>query len=115
VIIDTNALSAWRDGDGDLLRAIAASRLILTVITLGEYRYGITRSRRRADAEAWLDHVTHSVRVAPVNVDTTRHYATVRSMLRDKGRPISRGTGTSMQSMALSAYRGRYISHASYR
>src|SRR5882672_7424949 len=56
VILDTNALSAFVDGDaavGDILRGQA--RAAIPVIVLGEFRYGIAESRHRAAYEAWLD------------------------------------------------------------
>jgi tRNA(fMet)-specific endonuclease VapC len=55
VILDTNALSAFADGDKGLLRVIRdEEELALPVIVLGEYLYGIHRSSRRAQYERWL-------------------------------------------------------------
>ncbi|MDO8616628.1 MAG: PIN domain-containing protein [Dehalococcoidia bacterium] len=89
MIVDTNALSAWRDGDRDLLGVLAPPHLlILPVIAIGEYRYGAGRSRQRAMAEAWLEDVASRIRVAPITVDTAISYASVRLMLRSKGTPI---------------------------
>lgn len=89
MIVDTNALSAWRDGDDDLLRAMAPARLlVLPVIVIGEYRYGASRSAERSLAEGWLDHVIRTIRVVTVTVDTAMAYAGVRSMLHRKGSPI---------------------------
>ena len=89
MIVDTNALSAWRDGDLSLLRVIGPAReLALPVIAIGEYRYGITRSRERAMADAWLDQVVRAIRVLVVNLETATAYAGVRSMLQQTGSPI---------------------------
>lgn len=89
MIVDTNALSAWRDGDIGLLGVIgAAHTLFLPVISLGEYLYGVRNSRRRTENEAWLDQTLGALRLAPVTLDTARAYATVRSMLDRKGRRI---------------------------
>ncbi len=89
MIIDTNALSAWRDGDRDLLEVLAPPHLlILPVIAIGEYRYGAARSSQRAMAEAWLGDVVRRIRVAPITVDTAMSYALVRLLLRRKGTPI---------------------------
>lgn len=55
MILDTNALSAFIDGDaavGDILRQ--QPRVAIPVIVLGEFRYGIAQSRHRKADEDWL-------------------------------------------------------------
>jgi tRNA(fMet)-specific endonuclease VapC len=89
VILDTNALSAFVDGDpavGEVLRR--ESRAAIPVIVLGEFRYGIAGSRQRAAYEAWLDEYLPSFEVLPVTEDTAFHYAAVRVSLKQLGRPI---------------------------
>lgn len=55
MILDTNALSAFVDGDERLGSALRSqTRAAIPVIVLGEFRYGIAVSRRRASYEAWL-------------------------------------------------------------
>ncbi|MGH2830407.1 MAG: type II toxin-antitoxin system VapC family toxin [Actinomycetota bacterium] len=89
MILDTNAVSAWRDGDIGLLGVIgAAGVLVLPVISLGEYLYGIRNSARRPENQAWLNQIVRALRIAPVTVETAGAYASVRSMLNRKGRPI---------------------------
>lgn len=89
MIIDTNALSAWRDGEAALLDVISqAPPLVLPVVAVGEFRYGISRSRERSQAAAWLDRVAAAVRVVGVTLDTAHTYAEIRLMLHRKGRPI---------------------------
>ncbi len=56
MILDTNALSAFVDGEaavGHILRQ--QPRAAIPVIVLGEFRYGIAASRHRKTYEAWLD------------------------------------------------------------
>ena len=49
MILDTNALSAFVDGNRQLLALIEReAHLALPVIVLGEYLYGIQQSRWRA-------------------------------------------------------------------
>lgn len=89
MIVDTNALSAWRDGDEDLLRVMSQARqLVLPVVAVGEFRYGISRSKEFAQAAAWFDRVIATIPVATITLDTAGSYAAVRLMLQQKGRPI---------------------------
>jgi predicted nucleic acid-binding protein len=89
VILDTNALSAFVDGEsgvGDLLRS--QPRAAIPVIVLGEFRYGIAQSKHRSAYEAWLDSWLPSFDVLPVTEATTVTYAALRSRLKRAGRPI---------------------------
>jgi predicted nucleic acid-binding protein len=89
VILDTNALSAFVDGDagvGEILRR--QSRAAIPVIVLGEFRYGIATSRHRAAYESWLgSHLSH-FEILGVTEDTAIAYASVRVMLKRSGRPM---------------------------
>ena len=89
MILDTNALSAFVDGDaavGEILRRQA--RAAIPVIVLGEFRYGIAESRRRSAYEAWLNsHLPH-FDILAVTDETAVSYATLRGALRRSGRPI---------------------------
>ena len=89
MILDTNALSAFVDGDaavGEILRRQA--RAAIPVIVLGEFRYGIAESRHRPAYEAWLDSHLPDFDVLPVTTDTAVAYAALRVALRRSGRPI---------------------------
>ena len=88
MILDTNALSALFAGD-EALAALLASELVhLPVIVLGEYRFGIGRSRHARELELLLGQLISDSIVLPIDDDTTRHYASVREHLRRAGRPI---------------------------
>jgi predicted nucleic acid-binding protein len=89
VILDTNALSAFVDGDpgvGEVLRR--QERAAIPVIVLGEFRYGIAQSRRRSSYERWLDTHLSQFDVLPVTEETAVAYAAVRVSLKRSGRPI---------------------------
>jgi tRNA(fMet)-specific endonuclease VapC len=89
MILDTNALSAFVDGDpavGDILRR--ESRAAIPVIVLGEFRYGIAGSRHRAAYERWLaDHLS-GFDILMVTEDTTVIYAALRVVLKQAGHPV---------------------------
>jgi predicted nucleic acid-binding protein len=89
MIMDTNALSAFVDGDagvGEILRQQA--RAAIPVIVLGEFRYGIAASRHRRTYEAWLESELPHFDVLAVTDETAIAYAGLRVALRRAGRPI---------------------------
>jgi tRNA(fMet)-specific endonuclease VapC len=89
VIVDTNALSAFADGSSLAIAALqAAGEVSVPVIVLGEFRYGITHSRRHREYEAWLEQYLPAFRVLEVSAETAQEYARLRSELRHLGRPI---------------------------
>ena len=89
MILDTNALSAFVDGDpgvGEVLRR--QERAAIPVIVLGEFRYGIAQSRRRSSYEDWLESHLSQFDVLPVTDETAVTYAALRVSLKRSGRPI---------------------------
>lgn len=89
MILDTNALSAFIDGDaavGEVLRAQA--RASIPVIVLGEFRYGIAQSKHRAAYEGWLQTELRAFEILTVTDATALHYAAVRTALKRNGTPI---------------------------
>ena len=89
MILDTNALSAFIDGDaavGELLRQ--QGRACIPVIVLGEFRYGIAQSRHRIAYEQWLQARLRHFDVLAVTDQTTTFYATLRVALKQQGTPI---------------------------
>lgn len=88
MILDTNALSALADGAPALGEAIGHERLVLPVIVLGEYRFGIRRSRYRSEYEKWLGLFLDLVQLLPVVNDTALHYAAIFDELKTAGTPI---------------------------
>ena len=71
---------------GEVLRRQAG--VAIPVIVLGEFRYGIAGSRRRAAYERWLATHLPDFEVLDVTSDTARSYATLRTALKRAGRPI---------------------------
>ena len=89
MILDTNALSAFIDGEaavGEILRE--EDRVAIPVIVLGEFRYGISGSRQRPAYERWLDRHLPAFEVLPVTEETAVVYAAVRVALKESGHPI---------------------------
>jgi predicted nucleic acid-binding protein len=89
LILDTNALSAFADGDSKLHRTLShADTLAIPVVVLGEYLYGIRGSRFKSRYEAWLSQHLHLFTLLRIGSETAIHYAEIRAELRALGRPI---------------------------
>jgi predicted nucleic acid-binding protein len=89
VIFDTNALSAFIEGDAAIGRILATQgRACLPVIALGEFLYGIAHSRQREAYEAWLRSHLAWFELLPVAEATAATYASIRVALRRNGTPI---------------------------
>lgn len=87
--LDTNAVSALFDGDAALLEVLdATERLALPSVVIGEYRYGLKRSRHHRQLEALLDALVADTEVLVVDAESARVYADVREGLRQRGRPL---------------------------
>ena len=89
MILDTNALSAWFDGNPQVDELIRAQhQLAVPVVVLGEYRFGIALSRLRKDREARLQILEDNATVLDIDRETARCFASIRLALRKAGSPI---------------------------
>ena len=89
MILDTNGLSAFAEGDSALEPILrTAAQVAIPVIVLGEYRYGISQSRQRAHYERWLDEYLPDFRILDVDERTAIFYSAVRAELKKAGTPI---------------------------
>ena len=89
LILDTNALSAAAEEHPVVMVVLAdVQQLVLPVVVIGEYRYGITQSRHRARYRRWLDSLINDCTVLDINEQSTHHYAAISVELRQAGKPI---------------------------
>ena len=89
MILDTSALSAWADGDPaiePLLRT--ASRLVIPVVVIGEFEFGIRQSRHVSRYAEWLNVNLDTVEVARIDRAIAAVYGAVRLELKQAGTPI---------------------------
>ena len=89
MILDTNALSAWADGDPaiePLLRT--ATRLVIPVVVIGEFEFGIRQSRHASRYAEWLAVNLDTVEVARIDRAIAAVYGAVRLELKQAGTPI---------------------------
>lgn len=64
------------------------SRHHLPLIVVGEYRYGLLRSRQNRRLSDLLDTLVRESTVLTIDLGTTKAYAEVRDGLRRQGTPI---------------------------
>ncbi len=89
MILDTNGLSAFAEGDSALAPILrTAAQVAIPVIVLGEYRYGISQSRHRTHYERWLDQYLPEFRILDIDERTTISYGAIRAQLKKAGTPI---------------------------
>jgi predicted nucleic acid-binding protein len=89
LVVDTNALSAWLDGESGIDRPLSvASVLLLSPVALGEYRFGLQASRERTTYEFKLQELEERFKVLPVDRGTATFYAAIRRQLKANGTPI---------------------------
>lgn len=89
MILDTNALSAFFEGDEELQPILAnAAKIRLPVIVLGEYRCGLQRSRYRKVIEPALEALVRTTEVLAVDVETVPPYVQLCDALKRAGTPI---------------------------
>ena len=89
LVVDTNALSAWLDGDPAIEKPLSfASGLLLSPVALGEYRFGLQASRERTTYESKLQELEQRFKVLAVDRATATLYASIRRYLKTNGTPI---------------------------
>ena len=65
-----------------------ADALAMSVITMGELRYGAEKSQARKKAVAALAHLQGLIQVVPLTDSVATHYGDIRSTLERAGKPI---------------------------
>ena len=89
MILDTNALSAFADGEPDAVAEIGkAPQIAIPVIVMGEFLFGIAQSRRRAEYEGWINRILDTSQFLELGAVTASAYAEVRLELKHSGTPI---------------------------
>ena len=80
------SLSAWAEGHAAVEAPLrAADRLIVPSVVLGEYFFGIRRSRHRSRYEDWLARYLPLTEIAAVTSATADSYADIRLKLKRLG------------------------------
>jgi tRNA(fMet)-specific endonuclease VapC len=89
MLLDTNAVSCFIDGDAHAVAIISAlDSVAIPAIVVGEYRFGILQSRYKSRIESLFEEFLGSCSVLTVDIGTTYHYAAIRLELKRAGTPI---------------------------
>ena len=99
-LLDTNAISEWQKphpnpGLTSWTTSADEDDLFLSVVTLGELRFGIERmadGSRRRRYEQWLEHeliVRFEGRILPVNQAIADSWGRIVALCASKGKPIN--------------------------
>lgn len=89
MILDTNALSAFAEGEQAVRDAITSHPgPYLPVIVLGEYRFGLMQLRDQRRRMAWLEGLLAQWTVLEITGETTLAYAEIRQVLKRNATPI---------------------------
>jgi tRNA(fMet)-specific endonuclease VapC len=89
VILDTNAVSAFAEGNPGVREKISdGPGPYLPVVVIGEYRFGLLRARDRERRLAWLQQLAGHWTVLDVSIDTAAIYAEIRQNLKNRATPI---------------------------
>lgn len=89
LILDTNALSAIAEGDRSAVKELTrAVQIVIPVIVLGEYHFGIAHSRYKREYGRWLDEMLSVCSVLEIDAETAICHAELRGRLKKAGTPI---------------------------
>ncbi len=89
MILDTNALSAFFDGEQALVELLSEQPdLYLPVIVLGEYQFGLRASQLKKTREPQLLAFAKTCTILPILESSVSFYAGIRDSLRRAGTPI---------------------------
>ncbi len=89
VLLDSNFIVALFEQDpGAQSALLAAERVFVPSVALGELYYGAQKSGRREENVARVDRFAAANEVLSPDVESARHYGAIRDALRRQGRPI---------------------------
>jgi tRNA(fMet)-specific endonuclease VapC len=89
ILLDSNFVVALFKQDPDAQSALlAAERIFVPSIVLGELYYGAQKSGRQEENVVRVDRFAAASEVLLPDVESARHYGAIRDALRRKGRPI---------------------------
>lgn len=87
-LLDTNAAIAWLIGIGGLPNRYLGRDLVVSVVTIGELRFGADKSTDRNANHQAVDRLVKGVEVCSVDLEIAAQYGSLKQILRSAGTPI---------------------------
>ncbi len=91
LLIDTNAYTAFKQGDSDILEIMQYAEMIaISPIMLGELLFGFLGGNKERQNQQELSQFLESprIKVYDITSDTSRFFSKIYSSLKRKGQPI---------------------------
>lgn len=87
-LFDTNAAIAWIGGDTRLQSQFLGRDIAISVVTVGELRYGASHSKDAAENHQGIDRALRYFTVFPIVEGVATGYGKIKAALRSAGTPI---------------------------
>ncbi len=70
------------------LSSLSGQQIIISIITMGELRFGAAKSQHSEKATNLIDQLTSAMRIETLTPDVAEHYGDIRAALEKKGKII---------------------------
>ncbi|MBK8186694.1 MAG: type II toxin-antitoxin system VapC family toxin [Cellvibrio sp.] len=70
------------------LASLQGQQIIISIITMGELRFGAAKSQHREKATNLIDQLTRSMRIEDLTPEVAEHYGDIRAALEKNGKII---------------------------
>lgn len=87
-LVDSDVLVPLLNGDTSVAELLAQRRCYLSVIVLGELRFGASNSDHEDANQARVDNLAAAMPLLGIDAATSRIYGRLRAEQRRKGKPI---------------------------
>jgi tRNA(fMet)-specific endonuclease VapC len=95
IMLDTNVVVAFLNGDKSILKRIRAEvdKIALNTLVVAELDYGAKASQRAKENLETLYHLLDICQVVPFDLECAKVFGTIKSKLRSLGRPTGEMDG----------------------
>lgn len=88
-LLDTNIIIDLFAGDNTIAKAAGSmNQIMVPAIVAGELYYGAENSNKKAKHTNQVESFLETCTLLEVNIETAKHYASIKSQLKKQGKPI---------------------------